>query len=57
MEGNRIEHFDLDAVVRQFQEASRRAFEDERLKDAVDFLIAEQIVCVIRGDFREEDAA
>ena len=55
MEGNRIEDYDLDAVVRRFKAAGRRAFDDERHQDATDFLIAEQIACILRGDFLEDD--
>ena len=55
MEGNRIEDYDLDAVVRRFQDAGRRAYGDGRVQDATDFLIAEQIVCILRGDFVEGD--
>ena len=51
MEGNRIEDYDLDAVVGRFQAAGRRAYEDGRTQDATDFLIAEQIACILRGDF------
>jgi hypothetical protein len=56
VEGNRIEDYDLDAVVRRFLAAGRRAFEDNRHKDATDFLIAEQIVCILRGDFSDDEA-
>ena len=51
VEGNRIEDYDLDAVVRRFQAAVARALAEGRNEDASDFLIAEQIVCVIRGDY------
>jgi hypothetical protein len=51
VEGNRIEEYDLDAVVRTFQAAGRRAYNDGRIQDASDFLVAEQIACVLRGDF------
>jgi len=55
MEGNRIEDYDLDAVVRRFKAAGRRAFDEDRPQDATDFLIAEQIACILRGDFLEDD--
>jgi hypothetical protein len=55
VEGNRIEDYDLDAVVRRFQDAGGRAYGDGRIQDATDFLIAEQIVCILRGDFVESD--
>jgi hypothetical protein len=57
VEGNRIEDFDLDVVLRRLQAASRRALEDDRHQDATDLLIAEQIVCVVRGDFADDDDA
>lgn len=55
MEGNKIEDYDLDAVVSRFKEAANRALVDNRTNDAADFLVAEQIVCVIRGDYLESD--
>ena len=51
VEGNRIEDYDLDAVVRTFQAAGRRAYDDGRSQDATDFLVAEHIACVLRGDY------
>ena len=55
MEGDRIEDYDLDAVVRRFKEAVARALADDRSDDAADFLVAEQIACVLRGDYLEGD--
>ena len=57
MEGNRIRDYDLDAIVQRLQAAETRAFDDDRPQDAADFLIAEQIVCILRGDFREDSGA
>jgi hypothetical protein len=54
-EGNRIEDYDLDALVKRFKAAEARAFKDERTQDASDFLIAQHLVCILRGDF-ETDA-
>jgi predicted NodU family carbamoyl transferase len=55
MEGDRIEDYDLDALVRRFNAAVARALSDDRSDDAADFLVAEQVVCVLRGDFLEGD--
>jgi hypothetical protein len=55
VEGNKIEDYDLDAVVRRFQLAVARALAEGRGKDAADFLVAEQIVCVIRGDYLDDE--
>lgn len=55
VEGNRIEDYDLDAVLNRFQAAGRRAYDGGRTQDATDFLVAEQIVCVLRGDFLGDD--
>jgi hypothetical protein len=41
--------------VRRLLAAGRRAFEDNRHQDATDFLIAEQIVCILRGDFSDDE--
>ena len=57
MEGNRIEDYDLDALVQRFKTAETRAFDDDRTQDASDFLIAEHLVCILRGDFLETDEA
>ena len=53
MEGNRIEDYDLDALVARFKEAEMRAFEDGRAHDASDLLIAQHLVCILRGDFHD----
>jgi hypothetical protein len=57
VEGNRIEDYDLDALVQRFKTAETRAFDDDRTQDASDFLIAEHLVCILRGDFLETDEA
>ncbi len=50
-EGNRVEDYDLDVLVRRFKEAEMRAFNDGRAEDASDWLIAQHLVCILRGDF------
>ena len=50
-EGNRIEDYDLDVLVQRFKEAEMRAFKDGRAEDASDWLIAQHLVCILRGDF------
>ena len=55
VEGNQIEDYDLDALAERFKAAETRAFADGRTQDASDFLIAEHIVCILRGDFLESD--
>jgi hypothetical protein len=55
VEGDRIEDYDLDAVVRRFKAAVERALVDGRDDDAADLLVAEQIACVVRGDYLEGD--
>ncbi len=50
-EGNQIQDYDLDALVERFKEAEMRAFNDDRPEDASDWLIAQHLVCILRGDF------
>jgi len=56
MEGNRIEDYDLDALLARFKAAEQRAFHDSRVEDASDLLIAQHVVCILRGDFQEDHA-
>ena len=51
MDGNRIEEYDLDALLRRFKEAEMRAFKDGRAEDSSDWLVAQHLVCIMRGDF------
>ena len=53
MEGNRIEDYNLDALVRRFRTAETRAYNEDRVEDASDYLLAGHLVCILRGDFEE----
>ncbi len=56
MDGNTIEEYDLDALVRRFRDAETRAYTGGRVDDAADFLIAQHLVCILRGDFVPTEA-
>jgi hypothetical protein len=54
MEGNRIEDYDLDVLLRRFGDAEMRAFDDGRMEDSCDWLVAQHLVCILRGDFTDD---
>jgi hypothetical protein len=53
-EGNRIEDYDLDVLLRRFRDAEMRAFDDGRMEDSCDWLVAQHLVCILRGDFPDD---